>query len=342
MKKGTATADVTPAYFRLESIVTESEISLSREQQQYTPAMLADLVEVSVRTIRRWKRAGLLKPSSEVMQLPHFDFVGLTIARQLAGWSKQGVTVSSMQMQLEALRERCGDDLSIDQLPIEADGQRLILRHEDQLFESSGQLRFGFEQDDESEEHDFPATLKFQSKDSLQEAKRGYFSHDMPLTDMIEEAILAEDADDTETAIRWYRLALTAHGLNADICFQLAELLYRQGDVCGARERYFMALEIDPNLLEARANLGCVLAECHQLDLAIAAFEGALEQYSDYADVHFHMARALDDHGESGRAAEHWQRFLELSPSSPWAEEAQRRLSEHVPLEFLVPENKLP
>ncbi|MEM7559296.1 MAG: tetratricopeptide repeat protein, partial [Planctomycetota bacterium] len=128
------------------------------------------------------------------------------------------------------------------------------------------------------------------------------------------------------------------HGLNADICFQIAELLYRSGDVCGARERYFTALEIEPELLEARANLGCVLLECQQADLAIAAFEGALAQYPDYADVHFHLARALEELGEANRAVQHWQRFLDLAPTSPWAEEAQHRLNdhalEHIPLHF--------
>ena len=84
-------------------------------------------------------------------------------------------------------------------------------------------------------------------------------------------------------------------------------------------------------MVEARANLGCVLAECGQIDLAIAAFEGALDQYPDYADVHFHLARVLDDANEVGKAVEHWQRFIELAPASPWAEEAQHRLAQIAP-----------
>ena len=82
-----------------------------------------------------------------------------------------------------------------------------------------------------------------------------------------------------------------------EICFQLAELLYRQGDASAAMERYYMAIELDEDYVEARANLGCVLAETGRHDLAIAAFEGALAYHPDYADVHYHLARSLDERG---------------------------------------------
>ncbi len=151
------------------------------------------------------------------------------------------------------------------------------------------------------------------------------------LEQMVNQAIAAEDADDLDSAIDCYRCAFAAHGPNPDICFQLAELLYRQGDLSGARERYFMALELDSALVEAQANLGCVLAESGQLELAIAAFEGALQQFEEYADVHFHLARTLDDAGQPLRALEHWQRFVELAPASPWAEEAVARMNQSSP-----------
>jgi tetratricopeptide (TPR) repeat protein len=296
--------------------------------------MLAELVGVSVRTVRRWQRAGLICPVSETMQLPQFDFTGLTTAKCLARWMREGVSVASIQRQLEAHRERIGTDLAIEDLPITASGGSLVLRHGDDFLEASGQLRFGFDGSTTLGVEERPTTICFEA------AKRNSTQADpkdltlIPLETIIEEAVQAEDDDDFETAIEWYRCALTRFGLQADVCFQIAELLYRLGDIQGARERYFVALEIDPDMVEARANLGCVLVECNQIDLAIAAFEGALDQFPDYADVHFHLARALDSRGECGKAAVHWQRFVELAPSSPWAEEARTRLREHIPLEF--------
>ncbi|MBN2292441.1 MAG: tetratricopeptide repeat protein, partial [Pirellulales bacterium] len=96
----------------------------------------------------------------------------------------------------------------------------------------------------------------------------------------------------------------------------------------GARERYYMAIELDEDYVEARANLGCVLAETGQLDLAVAAFEGALAFHGDYADVHYHLARVLTDLGDRKKARQHWQVFIRLAPDSPWAEEAREQLGE--------------
>ena len=119
---------------------------------------------------------------------------------------------------------------------------------------------------------------------------------------------------------------MAAGGLDATTCFQLAELLYRLGDLAAARERYWMAIEIDEDYVEARANLGCVLAETGQLHLAVAAFQGALAYHPEYPDVHYHLARTLDEIGDATTAERHWQRFLELAPDSPWADEAMARV----------------
>ncbi len=333
-------------------------------EQLYTPALLAEILGLSVRVVRRWHRAGLLRSVTEVMQLPYFDFSQLATARRLSRWMQQGATVQSIERQLQLLRQRAGDDavaelLTIEHLPITAEGKRLVLRSGDQFVEASGQLRFGFESKADSAAFELqPPTIPFQGKDSVrfavgssswrpsEQASRSEdeLGHNrsasqcdttqsaMSLSQMVDEALVAEDVDDLVGAVDWYRAAMAAWGASANLCFQLAELLYRQGDLSGARERYFVALELDPNLVEARANLGCVLAEGGQTELAVSAFEGTLEQFADYADVHFHLARALDDTGQTNRAVEHWQRFLELAPASPWAEEAQQRLAQLSPL----------
>ena len=72
--------------------------------------------------------------------------------------------------------------------------------------------------------------------------------------------------------------------------------------------------------------LGCVLAETGERELAVAAFEGALRYHDEYPDVHYHLARTLDELGRAGEADLHWAAFLELAPDSPWAEEARERL----------------
>jgi Flp pilus assembly protein TadD len=69
-----------------------------------------------------------------------------------------------------------------------------------------------------------------------------------------------------------------------------------------------------------------VLTELGQHELAVAVFKGALELHTDYSDVHHHLAQVLDDLGRAEEARNHWERFLNLTPNSPWAQEARKRL----------------
>ena len=144
--------------------------------------------------------------------------------------------------------------------------------------------------------------------------------------ELIDLAIEAEDDGDERTAIEFYRALSLSHGPTAHVNFRIAELLYQCGDLGAARERYFMAIEMDEAFVEARASLGCVLMELGQSEVAIATFRGALDHHPDFPDVHYHLARLLDESGKTDAATTHWEAFLQLAPKSPWAEEARNRL----------------
>jgi tetratricopeptide (TPR) repeat protein len=112
----------------------------------------------------------------------------------------------------------------------------------------------------------------------------------------------------------------------------LAELLYRSGDLTAARERYYTAVELDADHLEARASLGCVLAELGDHELALAALEGVLRQEPDYADAHWHLAGVLMSVGRAAESRQHLRAFLRLAPESPWATSARERLEAREPV----------
>jgi tetratricopeptide (TPR) repeat protein len=85
---------------------------------------------------------------------------------------------------------------------------------------------------------------------------------------------------------------------------------------------------LDEEYVEARANLGCVLAELGDHEMAVAAFQGALQSHPDYPDVHFHLAKTLDELNRQEEALDHWREFLDLAPESPWGDLARQRLAD--------------
>ena len=314
----------------------------SSSMQLYTPAMMAGLLKTPVRNIRRWYRMGLLTSIKVAHRLPYFNFVQVQNARQLANWIARGAHPSDIKRQLADFAPWV-ENRSLMELDLVVDGRRLLLRHGEQLLGAHGQLHLDFDRTEpdapiefDEERSDKAATLPFQSNALFHEnstESEGHYSdtHSNDVQhwtrdEMLQAAEELEDAGRLEQSIEWYRIILARYGITAEMCFQLAELLYRTGDNSAARERYYNAIELDEDFIEARANLGCVLAETGQTLLAIAAFQGALSRDDRYPDVHYHLAKCLDEVSHGEQAVRHWIRFLQLSPQSPWAEEALDRL----------------
>ena len=300
-------------------------------RQYYTPATLADLLGVSVRVIRRWHRLGLIHAVRTLHRLPYFDFAEVASARRLAQWIAAGASPAAIERRLVELVEVLpGVRRPLDQLSVLVEGKHVLLRGGEGLLEPGGQLRFDFDAADDEERGDCdfvtpPTTLAIWQEPG--DAVRSGLQTESPVQDeLLEAAFDAEDAGDFQSAIDRCHSILARDGPRADICFQIAELLYRTGEVVAAQERYWMAIEIDPEFVEARASVGNVLSELKRFDLAIAAYQGALRLHEDYADVHFNLARALEEIGNPDAAIRHWKRFLDLAPQSHWAPEAASRL----------------
>lgn len=312
----------------------------------YTPAMLAELLHVPVAVIRQWHRRGLLRPVREVRRLPYFDFQEVMTARRLAELVAAGASPQVLVRNLEALRKLLPDvERPLAQLSVLIEGKQLLLRQGAGLVEPGGQRRFDFESDHPSDPDrgdDDAAADPSASQSSLSIADRR--SADPRSADrespqalvgpprsaapdeLADYAAELEDAGQLHEAVETYRAALAAGGPQPQLTFALAELLYRIGDLTAARERYYMAIELDENYVEARCNLGCVLAECGEEELALAAFTGALAYHPDYPDAHYHLAQVLEQLDRAVEAKIHWQLFLQLAPDSPWAEHARQRL----------------
>ncbi|MBX7164861.1 MAG: tetratricopeptide repeat protein [Pirellulales bacterium] len=292
----------------------------------YTPAMLASLLNVPVGVIRRWHRRGLIRPVREVRRLPYFDFSEVATARRLAELLAADVSPAAIEAQLAALHRWLPDvERPLAQLSLIVEGKHLLVRHDDGLIEPGGQKRLDFD----ASASDRPAQAAEEVASVPVGVSPAADRQPLTVTEMLDLAADCEDEGRLTPAAEFYRSALAAGGPDAETCFRLAEVLYRSGDLSAARERYFMATELDADYVEARANLGCVLLETGDKELAVAAFEGALAFHPEYADAWYLLARTLDELGRRDEALPRWRRFLELAAGdSPWTAEARGRLDE--------------
>tara|TARA_Y100001933_G_scaffold107382_2_gene107695 strand:+ start:33876 stop:35105 length:1230 start_codon:yes stop_codon:yes gene_type:complete len=315
--------DETELWRRLGLVAGEHDADI---RNLYTPAMLAELLQVPTATVRRWHRRGLIQPRTEIRRLAYFDFQEVVNARTLVSLLAEGITPTQLERKLADLEKISpGVKRHIAQLTVIVEGKDILLREGEGLLDAVGQFRFDFDavtankMDSDSEQ-----SLPFETGVEALEKSAA----EMTPVELLEAAASLEDDNRLSEACLVYRTTLAAYGPDAEIHFRLAELLYRMDTPEAARERYYAAIEMDEDFVEARANLGCVLYELGDTELALAAWNGALAFHPDYADVHLHLARSLDEQNHQLEAETHWRRFLDLAPESPWAQQARLRLAE--------------
>lgn len=287
-----------------------------------TPAMLSQMLGISVHKIRQWERMGLIKAVSHVCRLPFFDFQEVAGARRLAELVEAGVPVKEIQTSLARLETVVGVGARpLAQLEILASDRHVLYRDErGHLKTASGQGLFDF---------DGPSTDDSLDAESLPfppaavPDRNQWTAHEW-----FEEGRRLADEGELAPAIEAFRMSLMEDADAPEVQFHLAEALYRQGNLPGALERYHVAAELDHNYLEAWTQIGCLYAQSGQLAPAIDAFGIALDIHPDYPDAHLHMAETLHEMGRTPEAVAHWTKYLEFDQSGPWAEAARKRLEE--------------
>lgn len=284
----------------------------------HTSTTLSKLLGVSVTDIRRWERIGLIRPARKVYRLSYFDLREVAGARKLHGLLAAGVSGSQIQGSLEKLRQLLPDvERPLSQLEILNRDSHLLYRDAIGLMEpATGQRFFDFN-DSEAPPRETPSTIKLD---------RDEINADSLNTDWFETACRAADEGEMEKSTEALRLCLMEQPADPWLHFQLAETLYRQGEVAAAVERYYAAVEQDHEFIEAWTQLGCVLEEIGNNEPAADAFRAAISLHADYADAHRHLAAVLDALDRREEAERHWQEYLRLDETGPWAQEARQRL----------------
>jgi tetratricopeptide (TPR) repeat protein len=282
----------------------------SGQLRNFSTARLGQLLNIPGHRIRQWIAWGLVSPSETIVGLPQFDFRQVAWAKTLCDLLERGVPITKVRRSVEQLRCWLPEaETSLAQLSVlEKDG-RLLVRVKEELVEPSGQRTLDFPDDEHA-----PLTVPLTSAQSASE----WFSI----------GYTKECSEDYAEAEEAYRKALCIGGPDAEISFNLANVLYAMGKKVRAVERYWQVVELDPSNADAWNNLGNVLEELCAKDEALSAYHESLRANPFGLDALYNIADLLDQLGRHDEAITHLKTYLRQEQVGPYAEYARRRVAE--------------
>lgn len=271
--------------------------------KHYTVAELARILDIPGQRIRAWMHAGLIQPAQEVGGVPYFAFPQVVGAKTLCDLAEAGVNSEKIRRSLDQLRAWFPVSEPLAQLALVENNGNLMVRLDEGLADSTGQLHFDF--------HEEPNVVPVTRPASTEDWFAIGCDH--------------EDAGRMPEAVAAYRRALIERGPDALVSFNLANVLNVLGKKDEASEHYRQVLEHDPSFAEAWNNLANILVECEQYDDAIDAYRRAIG--CQYLDAHYNLADLLEDLGRRKEAREHWRAYVRYDPQSAWGNYARSKLA---------------
>ena len=296
-------------------------------QQLHTPAMLSELLSVPVHIIRSWEREGLIQAEHTVGRLPYFNFSQISRARKLSHLLQEGVKreeiIRSLQRLQSVLNQTDWEGSAMEVLPL---GKHIVLRDAKGIIEPQTKQRLlNFDDVPLSKSNkmeDITPAIAFPEPPSDDGSTATYSD-----VDWYVEGCRHAENDETDQAILAFRKALRLIPADAESHFHLADCLYRKNMPQAALERYYCAIECDPDYIEAWTQIGCLHAEQNQLKPACIALEMSLNIDPNFPDAHLHLAEVLYQSDRIEDAIPHWETYLQFDDNGPWADIAKQRLA---------------
>lgn len=284
----------------------------------YTTQQLSRILEVPAAEITLWVRKQLIEPARVENRLCYFDFGQVASAKALHDLVRGGLSPERLRRELREIeRWMPGAHRSLAQLAVLERGGALLVRLQDgRLADASGQLHFEVEETTPEPEEEAAGP-------SLEDARESGDADEL-----FEVAVALESEGCLEEAASAYHEAMLIEGPQAEMTFNLGNVLFRLGRREGAVERFRQTVEIEPEWIESWNNLGNVLGELQRNEESVAAFHRALAINPRYADAHYNLAETFVAMGRINDARRHWKAYLNEDSTSTWADRVRERLED--------------
>jgi tetratricopeptide (TPR) repeat protein len=267
------------------------------------------ILQISSRQLLGWERAELIPP------LQTYSFQDLGQLRTLRSLREDDVSAASIRHSIVAMRAVAGMENPLMEASVVRTGTRIAFRHLGAMVDPiRRQLMFDFERAGQKDAVAAgPLALPTAGLQRVQQ-------------DQFVAAVQAEEAGDKQRAIQLYNEILKSDAKYAAAYINLGTIYFHMRQFGRAEELYRKATEADPEYVLAFFDLGNVLDELERLDESIAAYRHATQLASRYADAHYNLALAYERKGERRHAMRHWETYVRLDRSGPWAEHARGQI----------------
>jgi tetratricopeptide (TPR) repeat protein len=282
----------------------------------YSREDLIRILRLSPRQLGAWEKAGLLRAAS---RYTFFDLLQVKKVRDLCARRMRPVeireSVNAMQKQAAGL-----ENPLLEAGAVTAGRHRIAFRHDGKLLEPiAGQFMFDF-----SPEEKVVTSVPVGKSSAAPGADDGAANDAAEL--FSRGVALEEDPRNHLHAITVYQRVLELDPLHAAAHINLGTLHYNRQDYRAAEEHYRKALEIDPRYSLAHFDLGNVLDETGRVAEAIQTYLTAIQLAPTYADAHYNLALAYEKLKEPRKALKHWQAYVKLDGTGPWATHARTQI----------------
>jgi tetratricopeptide (TPR) repeat protein len=278
------------------------------------------ILQISSHQLQGWERAGIFP------QQQTYTFQDLGQLRTLRALREESVSAAAIRDSIVAMKAVAGMANPLLEACLVRTGTRLAFRHGGAMVDPiRRQLLFDFERIGRA-----GWTAANSGGPSvgaeLSAMRRPGGSNPRGILDRFLAAVQAEEAGEKQRAISLYEEILEVNPGYAAAYINLGTIHFHLRQYGRAEELYRRATTADPGYVLAFFDLGNVLDELQRLDESIAAYLRAVALAPRYADAHYNLALAYERKGQRRQALRHWQAYVKLDNSGPWADHARGQI----------------
>jgi tetratricopeptide (TPR) repeat protein len=297
---------------------------------RYCRADVLRILHITAQQLVGWQRAGLV-PISET-----FTFYDLIQLKKIRDLRAKRVRPAVIRESLQAMQKQvAGMENPLIEASAFSVGSRVAYRHQGHVVEPiAGQfvLEFG------------PVGTVVSTNSVVSNGKVKPIANYDDVIELFTRGVAMEEHPSThDEAIRTYLRVLEIEPEHAATHINLGTLYYNRQDFVSAEKHYRAAVAADARYALAYFDLGNVLDETERIQDAVVAYRTAIQLAPTYADAHYNLALAYERLGEARRALLHWETYLKLDSSGPWAVHARNqvaRILETDPLKIVYKQQK--